>query len=453
MTVRHLMGSLRGRLTLAIGLGVLIATILVAASASRLFSSHVEQQFHEELEVHMAELTRLVEVSDQGRPMLTRALSDPRYEQPRSGFYWQVNRPGQPVLRSESLVAIGPQARLSTSTARGSGIRHGLVAGPTGPAETYGLAQREADGLITYYVIATDERFLLAVQDQFDRELTVMLAAFAVIFSLLMWLAIRFALAPVDRLSSAVSAVRTGSTDKIAGQYPNEISPLVDNLNGLILETRDLVQHGRVVAGNLAHSLRTPLAIMHDEAEQIEIGHVDPASSATMLRQLRAMQVQIDYHLARANTGSAHRLTGITRDVPEAIAEVTNALRRLYPGRDIQLSIDPVEAIVCDSVDFREILANLVDNAMRHGVGDVAVLARTDGESMALFAIENQSARPSDTNVEDWFAIGHSGGQSSGLGLPLARELARRYGGDVTITTMRHGDALRVSTQLTMRTA
>ncbi|MGD9811874.1 MAG: sensor histidine kinase, partial [Sphingobium sp.] len=102
MTAR-ISGSLRFRFLLAIMLWVILGIGAIWLSATSVFEAHVVQSYHEELDVHVRELGRLTRIGKDGQPELTRPLSDPRYEEPLSGFYWQITSPGKRSLRSESL--------------------------------------------------------------------------------------------------------------------------------------------------------------------------------------------------------------------------------------------------------------------------------------------------------------------------------------------------------------
>lgn len=416
---------------LAIGLGIAIALLAIAFSASRLFSSHVEHHFHEELVVHLHELTRLVDLPANGHIRLLRPLSDPRFAEARSGYYWQVSSPTGELLRSPSLAAFGPGAQLDETLARSPEPVHDLREGPTGTSEVYGLLRYDRSGRPVHFIIGTDARFLLAVRHQFDRDLVKLMLGFALVFAVAMWLAIRFALRPLDQLSASVGAVRRGEADGILGRFPSEIVPLVDNLNALLRETNELVGRGRREAGQLAHSLRTALAVIQDEAES-SVANADNRSE-TMLAQIAAMRAQIDWHLARARSGADSRLTGATADLGEAMEPVVRAMRRLHPDRQVTLATMDGLAVSCDPADFREIFGSLLDNAMRHADGAVAITAGTSDDKV-IIAIDSRQAALLPDDPTQCFEIGFSGGgRSTGLGLPLARDLARHHGGEVMI--------------------
>jgi signal transduction histidine kinase len=118
-------------------------------------------------------------------------------------------------------------------------------------------------------VIATDQRLLDETIARFTRELTLWLLALAVALVATGVFIVVFGFRPLDRLAQATSRLRAGTTARLDGHYPVEIAPLVDDLNAYIAHNTAIVDRARVQAGNLAHALRTPLAVITDEAERL----------------------------------------------------------------------------------------------------------------------------------------------------------------------------------------
>lgn len=228
-------GSLRFRFLAGLLLWVGLGLLLVGLGASRLFHAHVEAQFHDELEVHLLELADLTRIGADGRLRLERPLSDPRYAIPGSGFYWQVERHGAPLLRSSSLGAAG---RLDGELAHQPQIRHRFAPGPTGPTMTYGLMRPAPDGgPDIHFVIATDRRHLDSVVRAFDSDLArwLGLIALAQVGTALLLLA--WSLRPLDRLAEGVARVRAGVDQRIGGDWPAEIQPLARELDAALADS------------------------------------------------------------------------------------------------------------------------------------------------------------------------------------------------------------------------
>ena len=202
--------SLRLRLSLAILAWVALGIGGIWFSATRLFETHVEAQYHDELAVHIKELAGLVRLAPDGTPRLVRPLSDPRYLVPLSGFYWQVSVDGHAPLRSDSMT----RGALDERVAHRPTILHRTEQGPTGPAITYGLVERGPQGQDVHFLIATDQRLLDATVAAFTRDLTVWLTGLAVLLVATGGAVVAFAFQPLDRLGLAIARLRRG--DRVA---------------------------------------------------------------------------------------------------------------------------------------------------------------------------------------------------------------------------------------------
>lgn len=428
------MTSLKSRLIAAaslwIGLGMIVAVFVQSA----IFRQHVTEQFQEELYVHLDELQRLTEVSADGQARLQRPLSDPRYDVARSGYYWEVQKDGQVLTRSASLE--GPPLNKSpVDTARDVGPHTHTISGPTGDlviAEKAVWASPNSDPL--RFVIGTDQRHVDAVLSHFDATLATSAAVFGMSLVAASALLIVFALRPLKSLRASIFKVRSGEANRVEGAYPSEVVPLVDDLNTLLGSTTELIQRARTQAGNMAHGLKTPLAILTDEAYALEEqGQFE--SSSTILSQCRKMQTHIDYQIARARAAATRASPGIVAKADKAAAETCSALVRLYSDKKLAFEIHVPSDLrfACEPADLNEMLANLVDNACKHARSTVRVAASEDG---AALVVEDDGAGLPPEAMDVVFNVGErwdSRAPGSGLGLAIVRDLARLYGGDVAL--------------------
>lgn len=428
--------SLRARFLLSILLWVALGIGAIWYSSVRLFTTHVEDQYHEELEVHVRELGGLTELDAQGRPHLTRPLSDPRYAQPLSGFYWQITRPGFGELKSPSMT----QGELDYDIAHSPSILHRVEKGPTGPTIVYGFLRNAAGGAPVHLVIATDERHLQRIISAFTRELTVwlMLLALALLASGVAIITLGFR--PFNRLAAAIDALRKGEERRIGGRYPDEIQAIVTDLNAYVDRNAEIVERGRVEASSLAHSLRTPLAVVTDEAERLlEAGQGDAA--CVFLDQSSRMQRQIDYHLARVRSGGSKAGVPPRARLDEVVPPLLDAMRRCHPAKTFSADVPPGLSVPMDSDDLSETLSNLLDNAGKWAGARVQISARQDN---GIYRIEVQDDGPgiAPDQHKTVFDIGHSNdtvNAGSGLGLSISRAIARDYGGDLTLANVGNG--------------
>ncbi|WP_416908053.1 MAG: sensor histidine kinase [Polymorphobacter sp.] len=441
--------ALRTRFSLAMGLLVMLGLAAVGISASALFQRHVERVFHAELEEHLVELAGLTALDADGQPRLMRPLSDPRFGAERSGYYWQVRRNRDQPLRSPSLAA----ARLDDRLAHSEGITHILAPGPAGPAMIYGMTRPVAGGMggTLHYLVATDRRHLDGLVADFRRDLLLWLGALAVLLLGGAALALRFATRPLDRLGAAIAAVKTGGAQRLGGPWPAEIAPLAADLDRLFDDREAMVAAARIEAGNLAHGLRTSLAVLSDEAESL----ADQPAGATLLGECRRMVRQLDWHLARARlatqrtvmrgaAGGAVTMTeaAARTRLPEALTPLITAMARLHQGRGIDFSAHgPAAVAAVDPEAFAEIVSNLLDNGGKWAARAVRVMWAREGDRLVLRVVDDgpgvsaaAAARLFVPGVRlDEQVPGH------GLGLAIARDLAEAAGGTLALGAREDG--------------
>jgi signal transduction histidine kinase len=251
-------------------------------------------------------------------------------------------------------------------------------------------------------------------------------------------------LSPLEQLRSRLGAVRSGLEPRVGGDYPSEVQPLVDDLNALLEHRDEAVRRAVAKAGDLAHGLKTPLAVLTQEAEKARAaGHPDLAASLD--EQVLRMRRQVEYHLAQARAAAAGATLGATCSVRESADGLVRTLLRLYASRhlDLRVEVDPALAVRVQREDLDEMLGNLLDNACKWARSRIVV-------SSALVS-EPTPAEPGDPisiTIDDdgpgvpagqREAVLHRGVRAdeaapgSGLGLAIVRDLAALYGGTIAL--------------------
>jgi len=429
--------SLRVRL-IAAAIAWLVASLAAGYFAfSYIFSTQVEAQFDEELEVHAEEIERITRFNRQGAAVERLPFSDPRYEDLDSGFYWEVEGPQRVMFASGSLG--GRQLGMLPQDAMQDGNpRIETVEGPTGPMiviARYGPAEEGG----YRFAVGTDVRHVEAAIREFDGTLLVALGTLGATLIAAVLGLVTFGFAPFSRLAHAMREVRSGATLEVEGRYPTEVQPLVTELNSLIKAQRESLQRARAQAGNLAHALKSPLAIAADEAFQLDLrGEKDAAR--VIAEQCKAMQLHIDHHIARARAQAVSRLPGTRSNVAENIATVVTALARLHMPRGIQVEqqLDRDLQVAMDGQDFAELVANLIDNAYKFARNRIVVTARPDGEDGIVVMVEDDGPGLPPQVRDIVFAPGIRLDETrpgTGLGLSIVRDLVELYRGEVVLGT------------------
>ena len=264
-------------------------------------------------------------------------------------------------------------------------------------------------------------------------------------------LQIRRGLSAVDELRGRLAAVRSGDAQHLPGSYPAEVQPLVDDLNGLLADRAQRIERAAAVAGDLAHGLKTPLAVLARDAERAaSAGEAELAGSIT--NEIDRMRRQIDYHLAGARATAAANTPGLSCALAPAVQGLVRALERLHADRDLRFEQDvlPEHAVRCTREDVEEMLGNLLDNACKWGRTRVRVASAREGADVVLTVDDDGPGLDPAlaTSVTGRGVRADERVPGSGLGLAIVRQLARLYGGSLGLSRSPLG-GLRA--QLTLR--
>lgn len=442
--------SLRWRLLAATIAALALALLLAGVALTRLFREHAEGQFRQALRERLDEVTARVDFDTAGRPVVAaQGLVDPRWSRPFSGQYWQIDGPAaRGVQRSRSL---WDQILTLPADAIDDGSVH--VHDGRGPGgEPLLLLERsvraESPGAVPWrVVVAASTEPLDAAQAAFQRPLAWSLVALFALLVAAAWAQVAVGLAPLAALRRGLERVRAGGTTRLEGRYPAEVQPLVDDFHAVLDLNRDMVERARQHAGNLAHAVKTPLAALQQVGEQLaREGEPHGSQGRQIVEQVALARRHVDWHLARARAAGGQRPGAGSTAVAPVLQGLARVLGRLHAGREVDLEVivpDDLPGFAGDEQDLQEMAGNLMDNAMQWARGRVRVEAMRvtpegaddpraglrvriddDGPGIAaakLAALPQRGARLDTTRP------------GNGLGLAICDELARLYGGSLTL--------------------
>jgi signal transduction histidine kinase len=430
--------SLRARLIIGaaiwIAIGVYAAGIFIAA----LFRQFATDLVDAELRKHLEELVTLIDVDADGFPHLYRPLSDPLFSQVGSGFSWQVSRSGKSLIKSTS--ASTDELPVPDDVLGTNELRKLIVRGQQGPIivlERLFLPEGGTPPPLRIQ-IGAESAVVDGMLPTFDIPLAFSLALLAFALIVAAALQVSFGLQPMSRLRRALGAIGSGKAAKLPADFPSEVQPLVDDLNNLIEINGQMVLRARAQAGNLAHALKTPLAVLTDEASRLE-SRGEAESAAVILQQSQRMQRQIDYQIARARAAASRSVPGVVAPVAPTVSNIITAMQRLYDAKNLRMNVD-VDArcvALCDPMDLNEMLANLIDNACKWAAETIAMRGFIDeSKNQVVIAVEDDGPGLPAEAMDVVFRIGERLDEQvpgSGLGLPIVRDLAQLYGGEVRL--------------------
>jgi len=438
MNFAALAGSLRLRLLAGTLVWMLLTIGLAAWGLRGLFEEHVRQQLQMQLVAQLDQLSAAVGVSANGKVEVAPMAGDLRLARPLSGLYWQVDRLGaQPqagAARSRSLwdqVLRLPPVPGDLPAAGYRVLRwrdaqgHALLA----VARTLQLPEDDAPPL--RLAVAADEALIEEPIERFTKLLWLALGALALGLATAVAVQLQLAMRPLAALRRRLGAVRRGEATQLAGRFPAELQPLVDEFNHVLGANAEMVQRARTQAGNLAHAVHTSLAILANAAA------AEDSALAQLVREQTALaRRQVDYHLARARAAAAVRATGLRTPVLPPVQAVLRTMQRLHAARELvfELAAGAVDgAFRGEEPDLYELLGNLIDNAGKWARSRVVVDVQRAGGELSITVDDDGPGIAADER-ERIFGRGVQLDEQrpgAGLGLDIVRELVRAYGGRI----------------------
>jgi signal transduction histidine kinase len=443
-------------LRLVLGAGAWSLAVLLAGSflLASLFRQSVENNFDARLLTRLEGLVATTDFDNQGNVLVDSNLSEPRFDLPFSGWYWQISRvaPGkggeanEPLLRSrslwdESLKTPGD----SEVSSEPSPIRISEVSGP----ENQHLRVVERDILLPGRVEALT--FMVAgARGEVDSEIasfnqTLFISLGILVIGLLaaVFIQARLVLRPLARVRQSLTNIRSGLVVRVDEALPAEIRPLAEELNKLLDHNAKVVERARTHVGNLAHALKTPLSVLANEANA-DTGKLRDV----VARQTELMRRQVDHHLVRARAAASGQILGARTSVSETLNDLVRTLKRIYRDSPIEVSVTCENGIAFrgERQDLEEMIGNLADNAFKWARKKIVISAERmsalpsgDGNIVPQglkITVDDDGPGLSEEERDKVFTRGERLDESvpgSGLGLAIVKDVARLYSGQVVL--------------------
>lgn len=420
-------GSLRSRLLLAALSWVVLAIPIGGAALGLSFRSVAVQNFDNQLGSMLLLLIGSAEATPEGDVVIARLFNDPRFQQVYSGWYWAIRYGADAELRSRSLWDLPFHVNDAPASAA---PRFRTVRDFQG-ADLRVAEQTVVMPGVRYPVTFALGADLASLRDQtrdFNRLLFISLLALGAGLVLAIVTQVTFGLRPLRRVATGVERIRAGEVHRLENTGLREIDALVDEVNALIEQDKAQLERARANAADLAHALKTPLAVLRSSSSGE--GRIE------QLEQLDSMQRIIDRRLARAASAGPRR--GATAAVTTVLQALVDAMRRIHAERNlmIEFRVEGAPMFAGDAEDLEEMLGNLLDNACKWARtrvsasaqlqdGRLSIAVEDDGEglSIAQSALAPERGRRFDESAP-----------GSGLGLGIVSDLAQLYGGALELT-------------------
>ena len=428
-------GSLRLRLILGGALAVLAALVVAWLAMTWLFERHIERRETDELTRVALNLVGGLSVDPAGKPVVAAPPNDPRLETPAGGLYWQVSTPAGAV-RSRSLwdQALKPPASAGTEA-----WRTRIAAGPFDDRILLveRLVQPDHAGPTVLVQVVSEEKALREARAEFGRDLAIFLVGLWAVLSAAATAQVVMGLSPLARIRADLARLRGSPSARLADDHPREIAPLIGAINDLAQAREADLARARRRAGDLAHSLKTPLAALSAQSRRARAeGATDAADGLD--RAIEAMAAALEAELARARAAAARETLIHAEAAPLAVVErLVAVVERTAEGERLifEVEIDPtLRAPVSEDV-LTEMLGALIENAARFARRQVRISGASIDGGVAL-SIDDDGPGMDEGRTEAALMRGgrlDEAGPGHGLGLAIVRDLIEASAGALSL--------------------
>ena len=411
---------------------------------SGVFSSSVKSDFDARLRTELDDMIAAAVPGSGGEVSLQGRFADPRYERVYSGWYWQIVPVGAKGLRlgdAQISRSLFDRTIRITDQRTANGVTWGHGDGPE--SQSLRVVSRQIEFPAAAKTGGAPNKFVFlvaadvsVVEDEIARFEGTLVWSFALLglaLILAIFVQVRIGLQPLGRVSDALARIREGKARRLDGQFPAEIAPLAAELNSLIEHNSEVVARARTHVSNLAHLLKTPLTVLSSEAD------ANPGPLAdSVRRQVVTMRRQVDHYLTRARVAGAVDVLGNRTPVGPVLDDLARVLMRIHAERAVSIRVDcaPALAFRGERQDLEEMAGNLIDNACKWTHGRVDVIAKSTSPTSFELTVSDDGEGLSE---EDRARVGERGERldesvpGSGLGLAIVRDIAKLYGGQVTL--------------------
>ncbi|WP_237154985.1 ATP-binding protein [Oryzibacter oryziterrae] len=429
-----LTGSLALRLVMASAIWSALALAAAGWLLTELHTDSLIRSFDERIIVYEKTLAGIVAAGEDGAAD-PGTMGDPRFGRVQSGWYWMIvdGKTRETVGASQSL--LGETLKLTPPTNNGA-VQTGFVTDPSGKRLRQVTQRVFLSGGRIYDLYVTGNIDDLGAEISIFRyQVLGTLSLFALGLLVATYVQVKFGLRPLATLGKGLADIRQGRAQRLEGKLPREIAPLGKELNALIDTNSAIVERSRTQVGNLAHALKTPLAVVLNEA-RADGGPL----AGKVIEQAEVMRSEIDRYLDRARLAADRKVMGTTAEVARSLESLAKVLRRAYPNRAISVTAAEGVKARIERRDLEEVVGNLMDNACKYGREQVSVHLEAGPSDrdrpMVRIVVEDDGP---GLEPEQYAAVLGRGKRldeslpGSGMGLAIVAEIVETYGGSIDL--------------------
>ena len=437
---------------------VFLAGIVLVLST--VYRSQTMTILDDELDLTLLTLVTAVELDENGKITADpeRLPADERYQVPLSGRYWAIvslddSGPGfgGRVLNSTSLwdgqLPWPTEAKFALKEQPGVIFRRNGIGSNGEPVRMAARSITLRDGVPPVMLLAVLDR---TDTDTGARRFTwVLITAMSLLGAGVLaavWLGVRAALRPLNRVREDIEDVREGNRTKLADDYPTEVLPLSQELNKLLEHNRGVVERAQTHVGNLAHALKTPIAVMMNEAKG------ETPLDDVVRRQAGAMHDNVQHYLKRARAAARAQTLGARAEIAPVLNDLSRLLNKLFAEKGIEVVADCPPGIYFrgERQDLEEMVGNLMENACKWAETRVRVSVEQLDDGLHLH-VDDDGKGLSEEERSDALKRGvrlDEAAPGTGLGLSIVTELAEMHEGRLVLDSAPEFGGLRATLRL-----
>ena len=446
------MNSLAVRLFLSATIWIILTLLAAGFLLSDLNKKSNFSAFDDRLNLLLETLIGASRVDSSDNITVVSPIGDPRFFQPYSGWYWQIDNDSQTISRSRSM-----WDQVFTSDKRLIGGRSQFIDSVGDDSQVRVIEKKKlhiVERRISFPGISSPVVFLVSGDTQeyednikqFDNTLSITLTVLGVGLMIAVYLQVNYGLLPLNRIKKALFEIRNGDEKKLKDQYPMEVQPLATEINDLLDHNEKIVDRAKTHVGNLAHVLKTPLAVISNEVNE---------NNGVLSNQILVMKKHIDRYLKKAHLDSVGKATKEKINIIKLSKKMLSIFIKLYPEKKINFRHEIKEAFVFSSLeDLEEVIGNLIENACKYGKENIIIEIISKDENKLIFSVSDDGLGLAKHEMERVFARGFRLDEQkpgTGLGLNIVKDIVETYyKGKVFLKKSKKLGGLEVSIQLPM---
>ena len=429
--------SLNRRIILSASLVLVVFITLTAATLERAFIDSSESALRDTLTSQLYALMAAAEVENNTVIMPSEEL-DVLLGLPGSGIYSYItSRSGRILWQSSSALGAKPPQPVSLPSADKQ-FKKISVDNNIYYTFAYGVDWSSDSGSIALtFNIITDLKSFNKQISHYRKTLWSWLIAMAALLLISQALILRWGLSPLRKVGVELNRIEIGEQEQIVQHYPQEIERLTSNINVLLKQERDQKTRYRNALGDLAHSLKTPLAVLQS-------GLNSNKQDETLSEQITRMNSIVEYQLQRATTAGSANI-GKPINVESVTRRMLDSLHKVYRDKHIVVTVEIDKSVVFrgDEGDLMEMLGNLLDNAFKWADQHIKIKAEQTSDQLSI-TVSDDGPGIAKNKADELLKRGKRADQTTaghGIGLSIVKNIVEAYQGDLKIIKSQSGGA------------